>query len=96
MKTHHLTLRLAADLARALARRARERGLPRSQLVREAVIRYLAPEDAAVAGPPDLTARQLARRWAQLPRLTPGEAEALAGDIAAAREALPPTRPQWD
>ncbi|MEK7668294.1 MAG: CopG family transcriptional regulator, partial [Gemmatimonadota bacterium] len=44
MKDSHLTLRLPADLARALARWARSRRVPKSQLVREAVTRLL--EDA--------------------------------------------------
>lgn len=48
-----LTLRLSTDLARALERRARERGVPRSQLVREAIQHYLtsapsAPEQADI------------------------------------------------
>ncbi len=42
-----LTLRLPRDLARAVARRARELGVPKSQLVREAIARYVA---APVAG----------------------------------------------
>lgn len=42
MKEEQLTLRLPRDLARLLARRARERGLPRSQVVREAIHAYLA------------------------------------------------------
>lgn len=42
MKDDQLTLRLPRSLARALARRARERGIPKSQLVREALQTYLA------------------------------------------------------
>ena len=42
MKDDQLTLRVPGDLARALARRARERDVPKSQLVREALERYLA------------------------------------------------------
>lgn len=41
MKEDQLTLRLPRDLARLLARRARERGLPKSQVVREAIRAYL-------------------------------------------------------
>jgi hypothetical protein len=37
-----LTLRLPRDLERTLARRARERGVPKSQVVREALQAYLA------------------------------------------------------
>lgn len=47
-----LTLRLPADLVRALRRLARERRVTRSQVVREAVQAYLAAEkapDAALA-----------------------------------------------
>lgn len=36
-----ITFRIPSDLARALARQARERGVPKSQLVREAVRSYL-------------------------------------------------------
>ncbi len=42
MKDDQLTLRVPGPLARALARRARERDVPKSQLVREALERYLA------------------------------------------------------
>jgi hypothetical protein len=95
MKDSHLTLRLPADLARALARLARGRRLPKSQLVREAVTRYLAPSSAPAERPPRVTARTFAERWATLPRLTPEEAANLEADIAAARAALPPARAPW-
>ena len=42
-----ITLRVPAGLARGLARRARERGIPKSQVVREALRGYL--EGAAPA-----------------------------------------------
>ena len=42
-----ITFRLPRDVARSLARRARERGVPKSQLVREAIERYLAGPTAA-------------------------------------------------
>lgn len=42
MKDDQLTLRVPAALARALARRAKARDVPKSQLVREALERYLA------------------------------------------------------
>jgi hypothetical protein len=42
MKDSQLTLRLPRDLDRVLARRARERGVPKSQVVREALQAYLA------------------------------------------------------
>jgi len=95
MKDSHLTLRLPAGLARALARWARSRRVPKSQLVREAVASYLAPSSAPTERLPQVTARTFAERWAALPRLTPEEARDLEADIAAARAALPPVRAPW-
>jgi len=37
-----ITLRLPKELARALAKRAKAQGVPKSQLVRESVVKYLA------------------------------------------------------
>ena len=97
MKADHLTLRLPRELARALSRWARERGIPKSQLVREAVARYLAPADGGAEPPAKIvTATGLAVRWPQLPRLTPDEATAFNRDIARAREALPEARDAWE
>jgi len=95
MKDDHLTLRLPADLARALARWARDHEIPKSQAVREAVARYLAPAPTADSTP-RLTARALAVRWPSLPRLTPEEAADLETDIASGRDALPVVRPPWE
>ena len=50
MKEDQLTLRLPKDLARLLARRARERRLPKSQVVREAIQAYLASEQPPPPG----------------------------------------------
>ena len=94
MKNSHLTLRLPADLARALARWAREHGVPKSQVAREAVARYVVPAAAARISP--FTAGDLADQWASLPRLTPQEAEALGADIEAGRGALLPVRAVWE
>ncbi len=87
MKTSHVTLRLPRELARALTRWARERGVAKSHVVREAVTAYLNAGPAAT--PRQLTAAALTERWPELPRLTPKEADALADDVAAARDALP-------
>ena len=96
MKDTHLTLRLPIALARALAKWAAARGVPKSQVAREAVLRYLspAPDHQAAAG--GLTARELAFRWSGLPRLLPEEADALAEDLAAARSNLPLPRGPWE
>ena len=96
MKDHHLTLRLPRELARALSRWARERGVPKSQLAREAMARYLAPADTT-PGPAarSVTAAELAARWVLLPRLTPEEAADLAADVEAAHRSLPDVRAPW-
>jgi metal-responsive CopG/Arc/MetJ family transcriptional regulator len=46
MKDDQVTIRLPRELARILARRARETGVPKSQLVREALQTYLAEAPA--------------------------------------------------
>lgn len=95
MKDTHLTLRLPLELARALTRRASDRGVPKSLVAREAVALYLgAAHDAAAA--PTLTARELAARWAELPRLGAEEAAAMESDIIEGRAALPDVRGPWD
>ncbi len=96
MKDSHLTLRLPADLARALASFARRRGVPKSQVAREAVARYLAPSNAPPARPAGIPAAVLAERWRSLPRLTPEEAGDFETDLAALRAALPPLRATWE
>lgn len=83
----YLTLRLPAALARALARWARTRGLPKSAVVREAVTRYLAPADPE-GHTRRVTAGELEALLASLPRLSPDEAEAFARDLARARSEL--------
>ncbi len=90
----HLTLRLAADVAKELARRAGELGVGKSHVVREAVARYLASSsEPRVTG---VSARVLADRWRALPRLTPDEAAAFGADLDASREAVPPPRSAWE
>lgn len=95
MKDEHLTLRLPRDLARALSRWAREHGMPKSQVVREAVTRYCLP------GVPEMpastvTAASFVARWAALPRLAPEEAIAFEADIDAARRELPGAPDTWE
>ena len=92
MKGSHLTLRLPAELVRALTRRAKESGVARSHVVREAVAVYLGgvrPPRAA-----GVTAAELAKRWPGIPRLTADEAADLSADLAAARAEVPP--PAWE
>lgn len=94
MKEAHLTLRLPAELARALARRARDAGVAKSYVVREAVTAYLA--GLRTATPTTVTAAELAARWRALPHLTPAEASTLGDDLAAARAELPEPRTAWE
>lgn len=94
MKDAHITLRLPADVARALVRRARDTGVAKSHLVREAVASYLGARPTSAR--PSMTAAELAERWPTVPRLTPDEATALAADLAAARTALPPPPTAWE
>lgn len=95
MKDDHLTLRLPADLARALARAARTRGLPRSQVVREALAGFLHPPATEVASARPV-ARDVARRWPALPRLLPEEAGDFARDLDASRSQLPALDERWE
>jgi predicted transcriptional regulator len=95
MKDAHLTLRLPAGLARLLARAAAARGVPKSQVARDAVARYLAAA-GSIETPPGLAARELARRWHSLPHLEPDEAAGLADAIETSRTALPPPAPAWE
>ena len=97
MKDSHLTLRIPAELARALARRAKALGIPKSQMAREAVARYLVPAtDAETATPDVVSARTFAARWRTMPRLEPGDAKDFADDVEASRNALPPIRSSWE
>ena len=95
MKNSHLTLRLTAELARALARLAKAHRVPKSQIAREAVARYLTPPPPASPSSPRLTAGELARRWAAIPTLDPDEATAYRADLAAARAELPAQPSPW-
>ncbi|HYN80681.1 MAG TPA: ribbon-helix-helix protein, CopG family [Gemmatimonadaceae bacterium] len=94
MKNSHLTLRIPAALARTLDRLAHIRGVPKSQVVREAVASYLVPTGEG-ASPAVVTGAELAKRWASIPRLDPAEASELASDIADARAAVPPLVGAW-
>ncbi|MBI4419323.1 MAG: ribbon-helix-helix protein, CopG family [Gemmatimonadetes bacterium] len=57
-----LTFRIPRELARALARTARARGVPRSQLVREALAEYLPAQENP--SPPGATAWERVRHFA--------------------------------
>lgn len=96
MNLTHITLRLPDDLAKALARWARLRNLPKSQVVREAVAQYLSGATATRLESRVVTAQDLVVRWPTLPRLTPGEATSLYADIEAARATVPQPTAPWE
>ncbi len=95
MKASHLTIRLSAALERALERLARRRGVPKSEVVREAVTTYVSgkvdPSPLSV-----VTGAELARRWASLPHLRANEAASIAKDIDAGRAELPELAANWE
>lgn len=93
MKDSHVTLRLPGALARTLARWAKQRGMAKSQVVREAVAAYLRTGPTTVAR--TVTAADLAEQWETLPRLVPEEAAMFDADLAEARGALP-LPDQWE
>ena len=96
MKNAHITLRLPSAIARALERNARTEGVPKSQVVREALARYVLPVGSAAATPRTVTAADLAALWPRLPRLTTEEAVKMAEDLADARKKLPAVKPKWE
>jgi len=71
------SFRLPTPLARALARAARARGVPKSQLVREALEQYLAQQEPAQS---PATVRERSATYIGSVRL---DAEALAADPTA-------------
>lgn len=95
MKTAAITLRLSAELAKNLGRIARGRGVPKSQVVREAVAKYLAPPGSE-ARAPRVTAISLASRWRDVPTLTPNEASEFRKDVESSRGELPDLTPVWE
>ncbi len=95
MKNAAITLRLSAELAKHLGRIARGRGVPKSQVVREAVAKYLGPQ-VSESRAPLITARSLASQWKNLPRLTPEEARDFRKDIESARSELPALPAVWE
>lgn len=95
MKDAHITIRLPSALADQLSARAAELDLPRSRVVREAVVEYLAGTRSALS-PNKLTATEFVEAWRRMPHLTRDEAEAFGSDIDAAVRELPPVESAWD
>ena len=96
MNQTHLTLRLSEELARGLARWAKARGVPKSQVARDAVARYVGMPEGTQPTDQTLTGSEIALRWRNVPRLTAKEATALAADIDASRALLPSTPVPWE
>lgn len=95
MKDAHLTLRLPADLGEALDARAALDRTAKSQVVREAVVRYLARDVPARPEQRRVTARALAEGWERLPHLTPEDAVDFAEDLTGAGDAMPLPESPW-
>jgi hypothetical protein len=84
MKEAHLTVRVPDAVAAHLDERAEALGVPRSQVVREAVTLYLGGGSSDAVGRP-VTARALAHRWQTLPWLTEPERRTFVELIAESR-----------
>lgn len=82
-----LSVRLPGELTEALDRRASERGVGRSLVVREAVAAYLAAQPLAPAVRLMPVAAFL-DLWGTAPKLSADEAAAYAADLRADRELL--------
>jgi hypothetical protein len=94
MKDTVLSVRIPADLAESLDRRAESRGVGRSMMVREAVATYLGATPSAPSVEPMPIAAFL-DAWRRAPRLADDEAIAFAADLREARTALPPLDDPW-
>lgn len=95
MKDSHVTVRISAALEKLLDRLARERAVPKSQLVREAVTGYF---ESSRAGTVErrVTGAELAARWADVPHLDPAEVEEFDNDLRDSRRKLPPLKNKWE
>lgn len=89
-----LSVRLPADLAESLDRRAAERGVGRSMVVREAVATYLTSAPA-----PDpvrlMPAAAFLAAWPTAPKLAEDDAASYAADLRADAESLGPLDDPW-
>jgi len=94
MTDTHLTLRITGDLAKALARMADARSIPKSRLVRDAIAHYLAAGTQR-SGEPPLLAGDLMQLWDALPHLAIDEATQFDTDLRQARAALAPPDDAW-
>ncbi|HUG27124.1 MAG TPA: type II toxin-antitoxin system prevent-host-death family antitoxin [Gemmatimonadales bacterium] len=66
-------------------------------VLRETVTPYRAsPPEEPPPGPRTVTAREFAKRWSALPRLSPDDAAAMERDVHEARRALPPPSAPWE
>jgi Ribbon-helix-helix protein, copG family len=94
MKDALLSVRIPADLAEALDKRAEARGVGRSMMVREAVASYLVSRPAP-SPPHPMPVSAFLDAWRQAPRLSDAEAEAYVDDLRDARRTLPPLDDPW-
>jgi hypothetical protein len=89
-----LSVRLPTELAESLDRRAAERGVGRSMVVREAVASYLT---APPAQPPVrlMPVAAFLAAWPTAPKLSAEESAAFVADLRADAESLDPLDDPW-
>lgn len=95
MKDSHVTVRISAALEKLLDRLSRERAVPKSQLVREAVTGYFESRHAPTVER-RVTGAELAAIWTDLPHLEPAEAEEFEKDLRDSRSRLPELKSKWE
>lgn len=88
-----LSVRLPSELTDALDRRAAERGVGRSMVVREAVATYLTAAPTSTIRLMPVAA--FLEIWPSAPKLSSEEAAAYAADLRADRESLGPVDDPW-
>ena len=89
-----LSVRLPAELAESLDRRAADRGVGRSMVVREAVASYL----TSVPAPNPVRLMPVAAflaAWPTAPKLSAEESAAFAADLHAHADSLGPLDDPW-
>lgn len=93
MNDTHITLRLSSAINKIIEKLSHERGVAKSQIVREAVATYVRP--SSVSARSQVTGVELAARWPTLPRLGESELADFESEIAAARSEIPVAKNRW-
>lgn len=93
MNDTHMTLRLSSAINKIIEKLSRERGVAKSQIVREAVATYVKP--SSVPERSQVSGAELAARWPMLPRLGESELADFEAEIATARSEIPLAKNRW-